>query len=287
MNINTTNYEAFFLLYIDNELTATQKAAVEAFVQENPNYQKEFTLLQKTVLEVDSFEYEDKALLYRFEEMEAGLPMDFKQSLYRKEAPVVKGFFTNKRILSLTAIAAILFLIIGFNFLNYNAYTVAKLNNANTNYNASSVHRAVVANTTNLSNQQPDIVKEKASANKELKVNTPKVYNNTPSFIIEYPKVEIIHKSNEVFASTTQEEKSNTITRDPNEEVNNNLPSSYINTTNESKINETAETYTNIETEDHDRAIYIANFEIDGDKLRGVTRRVNAFFRRNKTDKEK
>jgi hypothetical protein len=47
------------------------------------------------------------------------------------------------------------------------------------------------------------------------------------------------------------------------------------------------EDYENINTEDEDRGVYIANFEIDGDKLRGVTRRINALFRRNKNEKQK
>jgi hypothetical protein len=55
---------------------------------------------------------------------------------------------------------------------------------------------------------------------------------------------------------------------------------------NNTSINE-ADTYNNINTEEHDRSIYIANFEIDGEKLRGVTRRINAIFKRNKNEKQK
>jgi hypothetical protein len=46
-------------------------------------------------------------------------------------------------------------------------------------------------------------------------------------------------------------------------------------------------TYEVIDTEDPNRTIYIANFEIDGNKFRGITRRVSAFLKRNKSDKEK
>ena len=46
-------------------------------------------------------------------------------------------------------------------------------------------------------------------------------------------------------------------------------------------------TYEVIDTEDPNRTIYIANFEIDGNKFRGITRRVSAFLKRNKSEKEK
>ena len=36
--INENNYETFFLSYIDNELNAAERAAVEAFVLTEPKY---------------------------------------------------------------------------------------------------------------------------------------------------------------------------------------------------------------------------------------------------------
>ena len=42
MIINRHNYEECFILYWDNELTASQKQAVENFVKENPDLQEEF-----------------------------------------------------------------------------------------------------------------------------------------------------------------------------------------------------------------------------------------------------
>ncbi len=53
MNINRHNYEEFFLLYVDNELSAGQRKIVEAFVAVNPDLQEEFNLIQQSIFTAD------------------------------------------------------------------------------------------------------------------------------------------------------------------------------------------------------------------------------------------
>jgi len=53
MKIDRHNYEEFFLLYIDNELTVDQKKQVEAFVSAHPELEEEFVMLQQSRLVAD------------------------------------------------------------------------------------------------------------------------------------------------------------------------------------------------------------------------------------------
>ena len=74
MEINRKNYESFFLLYLDGELIPSQRLAVEKFLDENADLQKEFILLQHTVLPPSDIIFEPKELLFREEEKRRIVP---------------------------------------------------------------------------------------------------------------------------------------------------------------------------------------------------------------------
>lgn len=73
--ININNYEESFLSYIDNELSAGEKAAVEQLVKTNPAAKKELELLQQTKLQPETIVFTNKESLYRREEKVRSLPV--------------------------------------------------------------------------------------------------------------------------------------------------------------------------------------------------------------------
>lgn len=74
ISINQHNYEAFFLLYADGELSAADKLAVEQFVQENPGLAEELDLLlQVRLTDETPLVFDRKEMLYRNETTEISL----------------------------------------------------------------------------------------------------------------------------------------------------------------------------------------------------------------------
>lgn len=65
MNINRHNYESFFLLYVDNELSAADRDAVDLFVSENPDLRHELVLLQHSTLDPETMTFSAKNELFR------------------------------------------------------------------------------------------------------------------------------------------------------------------------------------------------------------------------------
>jgi hypothetical protein len=69
MNINRHNYEEYFLLYADNELSVAEKAQVDLFVRQNPDLEEELIMLRQAVLVPEpTISFGSKDLLYRKEE---------------------------------------------------------------------------------------------------------------------------------------------------------------------------------------------------------------------------
>src|SRR5688500_4730372 len=66
--VNESNYEEYFVLYGDNELSNEEKDLVEQFVYKHPQYRAEFELIQQArFIPEHAALYPDKNELYRTE----------------------------------------------------------------------------------------------------------------------------------------------------------------------------------------------------------------------------
>jgi hypothetical protein len=291
MEINTQNYESYFLLYIDNELTASQKKEVASFIAANPEYEQTLIQLQKTILVPEEIEFEDKMLLYRFEEMEATLTSSFKKSLYRNESKVIKGFFGGPAKRYAMAVAALFICIIGYQWISEtqaietgkSLVQTANANNAITLDNNAAKLPATI-------NQTNQVIQEHTLPSKSIAYTNTQTTNqqNTAQILPEtrYEVAENQHRS--TVQTSSQMEAANPIetiivpaATNVRTSASETVSASVNNNSNNS------ESYENVNTDNADRTIYVANFEIDGEKLRGLGRRFNALLKRNKTDKEK
>jgi len=284
MNINETNYENYFLLYIDKELSAAENAAVENFVVAHPAYAAELDQLKKTIQAPENIIFDNKALLYRLPAMEASLSPDFKNKLYKKPARLFKIEFNNRTKTALLSVAALFVLLIGYRFIETNS--VSSFN--------SIVSNTVKPNAPKLSRSLVPLEK------KDLPVYT--TVRSAPKKINYSLKLkENLAPVTTALASITIEETNNLmgqampITKEATSIQASDLPSNEIaqvanvlatNTTSKetSNVTETT-TYQVVDTDEEDRSIYIANLEIDASALRGITRRFNALLKRNKTEK--
>jgi anti-sigma factor RsiW len=64
--ITRDNYEAYFVMYVDDELNATERKAVEQFITQNPDLEEEMVMLQQSVLRADDhIVFDQKELLFK------------------------------------------------------------------------------------------------------------------------------------------------------------------------------------------------------------------------------
>ena len=284
MMINENNYETFFMSYIDNELNAAERAAVEAFVLTEPKYAEELAFFEKTKLHVSSNEFiemEDKIFLYRFTEMDAKLDGDFKKSLYRKQAPVRKIIFTPNLMRASFAIAAMLILFIGLQLFKTES-SISESNIVESNIVETPLKdKTTVASTNILIPAENQTLANSAIATKAITKNQTILAstNNTSNSI----------NTNIVSSSSSQASREN----DSQNIVVAKFSEGQISSTAmETMATEEEKTilptnYKEIDTEEEDRTINIGMLEIDAAAFRGITRKFSALLKRNKLEKEK
>ena len=310
MQLNESTYETIFLLYIDKELSPKERLEVEAFIANNPSYTLEMEALQATVISSDNIQYPFKENLKQQgwnatystiikEDLQAipGLSTPFKNAL-KKEATtkgiIVKPFGFNQHKFTYAAIAACLMV-----FLGYQQLTKVPVSNsiaANKKMEVFSSAASPIVETS-ISNASP-----KAFAkNNEQIVETKQIVLTEQQAIT---KLQASNSSKTQRTNFLQQEAIAMAEPTPNngslsQTVITKLSSNYnnpitinaiasnsIDTETASEENEPI-SYEVIDTEDPDRTIFIAIFEIDGNKLRGLKRKITSLFKNNKSERNK
>jgi len=287
--INENNYETFFMSYIDNELNAAERVAVEAFVLTEPKYAAALALFEKTKLEAPSIEMEDKIFLYRFPEMEAKLDPDFKKSLYKKEAPVRKTIFTPNIMRASFAIAAMLILFIGFQLFKTNTVIKEKASFVSTNISSTNSKQTqskiLSSKDVNASINNNIVLLSTQPVNKKINATHNNVNESSTTSKIDVEKYSTKNLINSNIISSVESQAPTLVKLHEAQIVASSMEKVA---TEEEKIMPILPiTYKEIDTEEEDRTINIGMLEIDGAAFRGITRKVSALLKRNKIEKEK
>ena len=87
-DINTGNYEEFFILYVDRELSDAQMKQVDEFLAAHPGLQSEFDLLVSTRLPEENFSFDKEGLMA--ENMHPGSVMEDLLMYLDEELPADK-----------------------------------------------------------------------------------------------------------------------------------------------------------------------------------------------------
>jgi hypothetical protein len=288
--INENNYETFFMSYIDNELYAAERVAVEAFVLTEPKFAEELAFFKKAKLEAPSIEMEDKIFLYRFPEMEAKLDPDFKKSLYKKEAPVRKTIFTPNIMRASFAIAAMLILFIGFQLFKTNRVIKEKASFVSTNISSTNSKQTqskiLSSKDVNASiNNNNIVLLSTQPVNKKINATHNSVNESSTTSKIDVEKYSTKNIINSNIISSVESQAPTLVKLHEAQIVASSMEK--VATEEEKTMPILPTTYKEIDTEVEDRTINIGMLEIDGAAFRGITRKVSALLKRNKIEKEK
>ncbi len=291
MQLNESTYETIFLLYIDNELSPKERLEVEAFIVGNPNYALEMEALKATVLSAENIPFAFKenlkhqdwdatyATLIK-EDMQSipGLSTYFKNTLKKEtvsEGILIKSFGFNQHKFTYATIAACLMVFIGYQQLT----KIETLPST-----ASPLVKTEISNASPKTNQPVKSIQE--ATKKSQASNAGKIQHKG-----------LIQQTSIAMAEPTPDNGSlsQTVMKEIPRTYNNPITIDAIPLTISSanldaeptEVEKELTSYEIIDTEDPDRTIFIANFEIDGNKFRGLTRRVSALLKRNKSEKEK
>ncbi|MDP3393457.1 anti-sigma factor [Sediminibacterium sp.] len=272
--ITLSNYETWFLLFIDNELTPSDREKVELFILQHPNLQAAFELLVQTKLAPEEWVFNNKEVLYRKEEQKR--PVVYMRWMRYASAAAVIGLIATVWMLAPTNQ---LKTTIEINGTQPEMLGTEPVNNA---------EKRVVANEETLKSIVVE-VDPKASVQTEkpysnIKADQPIISNNSLVTIIndEPAKKEehvIAKVENNPIATNKAAISDNLIVGRNDIENNQGANIEPAETKSDAAFEEAKPVYTALEDAEEDKSLFIGALEINKDKLRGLFRKAGTIFR--------
>lgn len=244
---------------------------------------------------------------YLMQEMQAipGLSREFKNGLKKESASkgiLIKPFGFNQNKFTYAAVAALLMLFIGYQQLTKAPayYTVASnlvADNTSIKKDSQLLKASTLDQTNNTitrnNNTNPSIVPETLSSGLITAIgNENLIVTNSNALVnqsIETKETNLIVEPIDLNTTATN---TNTISEKLVNPISNTSISvveaeAELATDATAPFSYDAVSYEIIDTDDPNRTIYIANIEIDGNRLRGLKRRVSSLFKNNKSERNK
>jgi hypothetical protein len=276
--ITLSNYESWFLMYVDHELILADQAKVELFVLQHPSLQAEFELLQQTKLVSEEWIFKHKEVLYRKEE---------------QKRPVI--FMRWMRYAAAAAVIGLIALV----------WFIAPTNQLNMPVEINGVQPELVGNQPDIQsdqdskpgsliNEKPSSVlgetssaKPDASTQSSIKVSVVQNIGNNHSILStisneptkkEEPLIarvenepilqkKIEQPANDLIVGRTNIEDKQGTNIEPADQQMETLPE------------EVKTVYTALDDSGEDKSLYIGALELNKDKLRGLFRKAGTIFR--------
>jgi hypothetical protein len=278
--LSMSSYETYFLLYVDNELTAKEKEEVELFVLQHPQLQAEFMLLKQTKLEPETIVFANKELLYRKEE---------------KEKPVI--YMQWKRIAIAAALIGLIFslwMIVPNKSTNESTQTLASTDQIRKNQPIGNINNGEHKREQFAQPSKNEPIESKLIAatvsNNEKKQDQLIATNSKSIDEIVANETIVTERAEEVTASTNTRIEPVINNVQTNNELSKNPILARATVTEDEQPNNLIKqaVYRELDTDESSKSLYVGSLEINKDKLRGIIRKAGSIFRsKSKQDEDK
>lgn len=282
--LSMSSHETYFLLYIDDELSAKDKTDVELFVLQHPELQDEFMLLKQIKLTPEAIVFANKELLYQKDEEEK--PVIYMQ--WRRIAVAV----------ALIGLVFSLWMVAPTTLSNEKKRALASTVNANSSIVNTNQRNPVELNNTNLNATEKLVGKstDEIQADKLVAANASSIKKkqdqslgfNSGAKENALPINTVTEKKADMRAIGEEEIAANTNARI--EPINNNTILAHATVTEDEQPNNLIKqaVYRELDTDESSKSLYVGVLEINKDKLRGFIRKAGTIFRsKSKQDEDK